>query len=262
MCLAATKAGDAHLARHVDNPQRQCTMSDADQQQRARLPDAVYSLAMRLGVNSKDLRSGVKLTQTGRMKRKLGAEAWMAFTAAQTISTRACDFHWRARAGPFGIVTAYDALKNGEARFDIMALGFIPIARAEHSSALIRGELMRYLAEIAWAPDAILLNTALRWREDAPDRLAVSAGTGERAAEVILHLDNEGRIASAFAPDRPRSATSPVLPTPWRGRFSDYRLHGRTWLPCAGEVVWEIDAKQETYWLGRIEHWEASNDSA
>jgi hypothetical protein len=237
-------------------------MSDADQPQRARLPDAVYSLAMRLGVNSKGLRSGVKLTQTGRMKRKLGAEAWIAFTAAQTISTRACDFHWRARAGPFGIVTAYDALKNGEARFDIMALGFIPIARAEHSSALIRGELMRHLAEIAWAPDAILLNTALRWREDAPDRLAVSAGTGERAAEVMLHLDNEGRIASAFAPDRPRSATSPVLPTPWRGRFSDYRLHGRTWLPCAGEVVWEIDAKQETYWLGRIEHWEASNDSA
>ena len=134
-------------------------------------------------------------------------------------------------------------MKNGEARFDIIALGFIPIARAEHSSALIRGELMRYLAELAWAPDAILLNTALRWREDAPDRLAVSAGTGERAAEVMLRLDNEGRIASAFAPDRPRSATSPILPTPWRGRFSDYRFHDSTWLPFAGEVAWEIDGK-------------------
>jgi hypothetical protein len=227
-------------------------MSDADQKTRARLPDAVYSLAMRLGVNPNCLQSSVRLTQTGRMKRKLGAEAWMAFTATQMISARACEFDWRARAGPFGVVSANDALKNGEARFDIIALGIFPIARAEHSPALIRGELMRYLAELAWAPDAILMNTALRWREDAPDRLAVSAGTGERAAEVVFSLDNEGRIASASAPDRPRSATLPVLPTPWRGRFSDYRLHESTWLPFAGEVAWEIDAKQETYWLGPI----------
>ncbi len=236
-------------------------MSDSDDQIRARVPSAVYDLAMRLGVNPKRLRSRVRLAQTGRMKRTLGAEAWMAFTATQTISARACEFDWRARAGPFGVVSANDTLKNGEARFDIFALGFIPIARAEHSPALIRGELMRYLAEIAWAPDAILLNPALHWREDAPDRLAVSAGTGEGAAEVMFRLDNEGRIASAFAPDRPRSATAPVLPTPWRGRFSDYRLHGSAWLPFAGEVEWEIDAKLETYWQGRIEQWEAYEDS-
>jgi hypothetical protein len=43
-------------------------------------------------------------------------------------------------------------LKNGEGLFDIMALGFIPIARAENSSSLMRGELMRYLAGLAWAP--------------------------------------------------------------------------------------------------------------
>jgi hypothetical protein len=232
-------------------------MSGSAQQDRLRLPATVHDLAMRLGVKPTDHRSGVRLTQTGRMKRKLGVDSWMAFTAVQTIATRACEFDWQARAGPFGVVSANDSLKNGEARFDIIALGFIPIARAEHSQALIRGELMRYLAEIAWAPAAILLNSALRWREDAPDRLAVSAGTGERAAEVILSLNGDGRIASAFAPDRPRSATSPVLPTPWFGRFSNYRLHDAIWLPFAGEVGWEIDGTQEIYWQGRIEHWQA-----
>jgi hypothetical protein len=73
---------------------------------------------------------------------------------------------------------------------------------------------MRYLAELAWAPDAILLNTALRWREEGLDMLAVSAGSVETASEVLLSLDSEGRIAGAFAPDRPRSATPPILPTP------------------------------------------------
>lgn len=143
-----------------------------------------------------------------------------------------------------------------------MALGVIPVARAERSSALMRGELMRYLAELAWAPDAILFNTTLRWREDGPDRLSVSAGVGETAAEVMLSLDNEGRIAGAFAPDRPRSATAPILPTPWRGRFSDYRRNGNIWLPFAGEVAWEIDGKETIYWQGRIDGWEASNDRA
>ena len=159
------------------------------------------------------------------------------------------------------MISARDALRDREARFDVLALGVIPIARAEHSSALMRGELMRYLAELAWAPDAILLNTALRWREDGPDSLAVSAGAGETAAEVMLSLDSEGRIAGGFAPDRPRSAAAPILPTPWRGRFSDYRHHDTMWLPFAGEVAWEIDGKEEVYWQGRLESWERQSDS-
>ena len=229
-----------------------------DRQLRERLPAAVYDLALRLGVKPDTTQSSVKLTQTGRMKRQLGAKSWMSFTATQTISARACEFEWRARFSPLGLVSACDALKKGEGRLDVMALGFIPIARTEHTSALMRGELMRYLAELPWAPDAILLNPNLRWRVDGPDKLAVGAGSDETEAEVILNLDNDGRIAGAFAPDRPRSAKAPFLPTPWRGRFSDYRQHGGLWLPFAGEVAWEIAGKEEVYWQGRVTTWESN----
>jgi hypothetical protein len=230
-------------------------MSDTSQQSRERLPPAVHDLAVRLGAKPDDRRSTVKLTQSGRIKRSLDADAWMDFTATQTISTRVCEFDWRARAGPFGMISARDALEQGEGRFDIMAVGVIPIVRAEHSSALMRGELMRYLAELAWAPQAILLNTALRWRVDAPDTLAVSAGAGETASEALLTLGSDGRIAGAFAPDRPRSATAPFLRTPWRGRFWEYRHHGGFWLPFAGEVAWEIDGTEHVYWQGRVATW-------
>ena len=179
----------------------------------------------------------------------------MSFTAAQTIATNACAFEWRARFGRFGLVTACDALADGEGRLDVMALGFIPIARTARTPALMRGELMRYLAELAWAPDAILLNKSLRWRVDGPDRLVVAAGSGETAVEVMLGLDGDGRIANAFAPNRPRSASPPILPTPWRGRFSDYREHAGYWLPFAGEVAWVIDGKEDVYWQGKIETW-------
>jgi len=45
------------------------------------------------------------------------------------------------------------------------------------------------------------------------------------------------------------------LSTPWRGRFSDYRLHENRWLPFAGEVAREIDGKEKVYWQGRIKRW-------
>ena len=231
-------------------------MDETEDQRRARLPTAVYDLAMRLGVQPGDNGGGVNLTQTGRMKRKLGAQSWMAFAATQTISTSTCEFDWRARFGPFGVISARDALELGEGRLDIMALGVIPIARAERTPALVRGELMRYLAELAWAPGAIFRNTALRWRVTGPSTLAVSAGAGPTASEVMLSLDGDGRIANAFAPDRPRSVAAAFLPTPWRGRFSNYRRHETRWIPFAGEVAWEIDDKSETYWQGRIERWE------
>ena len=230
-------------------------MVDDSRQLQERLPFAVHELALRLGVTPGDNKSAVVLTQTGRMKRSLDGDAWMDFTAAQTISTRACEFEWRARAGPLGVISVRDALTGHEGRFDITALGVISVASAEHSAALMRGELMRYLAELAWAPQAILLDKALRWRESGTEAMVVSGGAGETASEVVLSVDSHGRIAGAFAIDRPRSATAPILPTPWRGRFSDFRYHDGFWIPFEGEVAWIIDGEEVAYWEGRIETW-------
>jgi hypothetical protein len=228
-------------------------MSDADRYNRARLPAAVYDLAMRLGANPALNRPIVELHQTGRMK-DVGATKWLKFSASQTMSSRTCDFDWR---GPLGMIHVRDAFQHGEGQLTVKALGLIPIVRTPSSAQLSRGELMRYLAELAWVPDAILLNTELRWRQDGPDTLAVSAGTGDTAAEVILTLDREGRIAGAFAPDRARAVKPPYLLTPWRGRFSDYRLHQDIWLPFGGEVGWEIDGKLIIYFECQIEDWQS-----
>ena len=229
-------------------------MSDNQSQATVRLPAAVYDLAIRLGVNPALNRSTVRLRQTGQMK-DIGATKWMTFSATQSMASRTCDFDWRARFGPLGMIHVRDALQNGEGRLTVKALGLIPIVRTPSSAQLSRGELMRYLAELAWIPDAILLNTELRWRQDGPDMLAVSAGAGETAAEVVLTLDSDGRVAGAFAPDRARGVKPPYLLTPWRGRFSDYRHHQDLWLPFAGEVGWEIEGQLNIYFQCQVEEW-------
>lgn len=57
-----------------------------------------------------------------------------------------------------------DAVEDQEAHLDIKLLKYIPVAHGASSPVLVRGELMRYLGEIALAPDAILFNPALHWR--------------------------------------------------------------------------------------------------
>jgi hypothetical protein len=93
-------------------------MSAIDQHNRARLPASVYDLAMRLGVTTEDRSSSVTLKQTGRMLRSLGSTSWMTFSAIQGISTHDCAFDWRARFGPFGVISVCDALANGQGCLD------------------------------------------------------------------------------------------------------------------------------------------------
>ena len=187
-------------------------MAECAARPRVSLPGPVYDLAMRLGASPEGAHSTATLTQTGRMKRKLGSTSWMVFSAVQTILPATCGFKWRACFGSGGLVFVSDGLQDGGVGLDVNLFGLIPLARTPRTSALTRGELIRYLGEPAWAPDAILSNADLRWREDGPDTLAVGAGTGATAAEVTLGLDRDGRIATAFAPDRPQSVVDRATP--------------------------------------------------
>lgn len=220
----------------------------------SRIPGEARELARRLGVNAESRGDRVLFRQTGRLRRD-ASSGWMGFRARQTIWTDECAFDWRAWTGPGGLVSVRDALLGGKGRLRVKALGFLPIARAEGSPEVTRGELMRYLAELPWAPQAILRNRNLRWRREGPDRLVVGAGEAECSADIVLALDEHGRIASTFAPDRPRAVGREFVPTPWHGRFLDYGRHDGLWLPSRAEVAWVIDGVETPCFEGRVEEW-------
>jgi hypothetical protein len=220
----------------------------------ARLPAAVRALALRMGADTDGRPKQVRLEQCGRMRQD-DASRWMGFTATQTIAADACIFDWKARAGPLGLVHVRDALSGNAGSLSVKALGIIPIAKVPESPALTRGELLRYLAEIPWVPDAILHNAALRWSELAAHRIAVSAGSGGDAATIEFSLDSDGMIEGAFAADRPRWTGHAAVPTPWRGRFGDYRRHADRLLPFEGHVAWLLHGVEVRCWEGRLTSW-------
>lgn len=223
--------------------------------ERPQLPAAVFELAMRLGADAELALPGVRLRQTGMMRQKLEEDHWTPFHAKQSISVLHCEFEWRAWSGPADMISVTDALENWAGCLEVKAMGLLPLATFKPGNELARGELLRYLAELAWAPDAILLNRELRWKVLSGNELSVAAGAGERAAELTLRLDSDGHIAEAFATDRPYGVDGAFVPKPWRARMSQYRRHLGRWIPFGGEVAWVIDGQDQLYFQAHVEEW-------
>lgn len=224
----------------------------------ASLPEAVAALARRLGAQP-STGGSVSLTQRGWMRGEAGGRP-MRFTARQSIALERTAFEWRAAAGPFGCIAVTDALEEARPLLAAHLLGLIPIARLSEGDALLKGEVMRYLAELAWAPDAILANPWLEWRVRDDARLCVGHGEGAARGQVELSLDAEGRIGAVFTPDRPRREGGAFVPRPWSGRFFDYRRHAGRWLPFAAEVSWILGGTSFVAWHGEIESWSLVQD--
>lgn len=219
------------------------------------LPDAVRALALRLGADESRVAGQTVLAQTGEMKLALASDQWHSFSARQTMAVTACAFSWHARFWPFGYLSVTDALQAGRGQMDVTALGLFPVLRSAPSVALTKGEMMRYLAELAFAPDALLHNRSLGWRVVDANQIAVSCGPTAMQTEVTFALDANGRIARATAQDRPRATKGLPVPTPWRAEFSDYRLQEGRWVPFAGQVAWVIDGVEVPYWRGVLSSW-------
>jgi len=215
------------------------------------VPDAVRALAERLGAGTDGPVGSIFLTQRGLIRRE-GGLGWMRFRAGQTIATTRCAFDWNARIGPMGLIGVHDRLDGTEAALLVKAFGLVTVARNEGETTLLRGELIRYLAELPFAADAMVANPSLRWREAADGRLVVEAGADEGAATVTLELDSEGRVAAAHAADRPRAVGGGLVPPPWRGRLTAYRRPGARRLPMRAEAAWVIDGKDDIYFQGEL----------
>lgn len=227
-----------------------------DRMTRDRLPAEVVDLAARLIVAKEARPDVVTLRQKGRMRQGYGSP-WMSFTAHQSILCADTAFAWKAKMGPFGAVHVTDAFEGEVGRLSVKLFGVFTMVEPAVSAELNRGELMRYLAEIAWAPHIILQNEHLSWRVLAHNHLEVSASAGGVQAKIEWFLDSDGRIAAIMAPRRPRAGKNGYFDMVWRGEFSDYHLHDGVWTPFSGRVGWHDDRTTEWCWEGEITEWAA-----
>jgi Family of unknown function (DUF6920) len=224
------------------------------------LPPEIAALAERQGAKRSALAAIVTLKQAGTMRSAPEAKE-MRFSACQIISAVEPGFLWRAKFAPAGLVLAADYFVGGKGGLEARIGGVFPVVRPADGDAAAKGELMRYLAELPWHPDAIFANRALDWQVLDQSTIKVAAGQGATRAEVTLHLNPSGFVASVEASGRPQIVDGVTIERPWRGRCWDYRQSGGHMIPTQAEVAWVIDGKEFVYWKGRVENWQAERST-
>lgn len=220
------------------------------------LQPEVLALAERLGASAEGITSFVTFEQSGSMWRSPGGKAF-GFRARETISAAVPGFMWRAVMDPLGSVWVADYFIDGQGGLEAWLGGAITLGREIGSDAIDQGEMLRYLAELPWNPDAILMNRELEWVVLDARTLKVAAGNGTKRGEVTFRLDGRGFVQEASAASRLYIGKEGSVHRPWRGRFWDYQsVHGRK-LPMEGEVAWVLDGRDFVYWRGRLSEWAA-----
>ena len=173
------------------------------------------------------------------------------FKANQIVSLVSPMFSWEANITSKGIpITVCDRLVDGMGELEARLFGLFRVAKAT-GPELLRGELLRYLAEIPWFPHAAANQSLMSWQQDGDSKLYGTISLGEVSATVEYRL-KDGLIESIFVPDRGRSVGGKSIPTPWLGEFKKYKKMGNVLVPTYGEVSWLLDEGKFTYFKGNI----------
>jgi hypothetical protein len=213
-------------------------------------PAIIQSFAWR-AVRETPVPNSVWLRQCGEMRANL-RDPWRPFTAEQVINIHQPGFAWLARmqVAPLASARILDCYGDGAGLLEARLFGSLPLARAAGPQA-DKAELMRYLAELAWAPHAMLHNPQLSWREIDATTVEVSAESPAGPARVRLIFEN-GDITRIEADDRPRVVGRRIVPTRWQGRCSDYREVDGCRIPTQTVASWVLEDRRFEYWRGRI----------
>lgn len=219
-----------------------------------RLPPVVADFARRAGAKPGSALRVATFAQDGELRLRQGGR-FAPTVAWQAIALGRAGFVWDARQslGPVRVLRVVDAFVGAEGVLDARLFGSVPVARLS-GGELTLGEAFRYLAELPWAPDAILGNPDLAWRVTGPDTVEVRLATQGGTARVTFRLDAAGDIVGMEAKGRPaRDGAGRMVRLDWQGRFGDYRQIGPRRLPEFGEVgyVWPGHG-YEPYFRGRI----------
>ena len=172
------------------------------------------------------------------------------FRASEEFAIDRVAFAWRAHfpvVGPLGLRVT-DSYDGRDGLLEVRLLG-LPLQR-NRGAEIVQGQVFRYLAEIAWAPPAILANIHLDWREVDGRTVEIATDAAGKRIAVRLRFNERGGIEQTAA-ERPRAEAGGAL-TPWIGAYGDYRQLGGICVPTRGEVRWELDDGPFTYWRGRL----------
>jgi uncharacterized protein DUF6920 len=198
--------------------------------------------------------AGVHVRHGGTFNMGETTDQWKPFTSDQVVVARRPGFDWDGRVAmaPGVPVRVHDAYVAGEGVLHASLLGLFSVVNMRGTSDVAEGELMRFFAEAAWYPTALLPSQGVRW-EAVDYRSAYTTLTeGDVSITMLFTFNEEGLIENVRAEARGRTVGGRVVSTPWQGRFWNYEERGGMRVPLDGEVAWVLPDGEKPYWRGHI----------
>jgi len=118
---------------------------------------------------------------------------------------------------------------------------------------LAHGELMRFFAEAAWYPTALLPSQGVTWEAIDESQASATRTDGTVTVKLVFQFDAQGLISSVRSDGRYRTVEGVQVATPWQGRFWGYEMQEGMLVPLDGEVEWLLADGPKPYWRGRVE---------
>ena len=198
--------------------------------------------------------AAAEVIHSGSFNLSENGERWLPFSSRQRVLTQRPGFLWDGRVAmlPGLTIRVHDAYVAGTGQLHAALWGLLTLVDLRGSDAIARDELMRYLAEAAWYPTALLPSQGVRW--EPVDEHSARATLRDGAVELTLSFSfgADGMIASVHAPARGRSLAGRLVPTPWEGRWWGVQQRGGMRIPLSGEVAWLTPEGRKPYWRGTI----------
>jgi hypothetical protein len=150
-------------------------------------------------------------------------------------------------------VHVHDAYVQGEGLLHGALFGLATVTEMRGTPEAAEGELLRYLAEAAWYPTALLPSQGVIWHPVDAHSARVSMSDGQVTVSLLVRFGEDGLIESVYADERGREVDGAVVPTPWEGRWGNYERRDGILIPTEGEVAWLLPEGRKPHWKGRVD---------
>jgi hypothetical protein len=190
--------------------------------------------------------------QRGVMRSQATA-GWTPFTAAEYFSTSPVGFVWDASLPMMPLVSLRirDAYVEARGASEASILGLFPVQKLGGTREVAAASLLRYLAESAWLPTALLPESGVRWTaiDDARSRATLTdAGT---TVSLDVTFAPTGQLVRVDA-QRYRDVNGTPVLTPWSGTYTNYQRFGGMMIPTVADVQWSPPEGTFSAWHGEI----------
>ena len=199
--------------------------------------------------------AAASIEMAGTINMSASAEQWKPFTSHQRVVTRKPGFLWDAQVDMFPGVPAHvvDSYVAGQGRLIAKVLGLFTVADSHGGGEMARGEFMRYFAEAAWYPTALLPSQGVRWQASSDASANATIVDGPITLTLLFSFNDAGLIASVRAEARGAGVGKEgMVMLPWDCGLSDYQRHDGMLIPMTGEAAWMRPEGRKAYFVGHV----------